>query len=127
MVAMTDLCEEIKDKSQHKWLPALLNHNFGARIEDFIAKHSAYSPADTYAIMIEELAEVSFSKEQIESLLDIRKTVNGMLLLQGGGGSGKSKVLTTMANFLARAGFHVLASAPAHTTTDRLLEAIEAL
>lgn len=62
--------------------------------------------------MSEELAEVSFSDEQIESLPDIRKTVNGMLLLQGGGGSDKSKVLTTMANCLARAGFHVLAAHP---------------
>jgi hypothetical protein len=44
----------------------------------------------------------------------------------GGGGSGKSKVLATMATFLARAGFHVLATAPAYTTTDRLLETIKA-
>jgi len=44
----------------------------------------------------------------------------------GGGGSGKSKVLATMATFLARAGFHVLATAPAYTTTNRLLETIKA-
>jgi hypothetical protein len=77
--------------------------------------------------MTEELAKVNFSDEQVNVIHGIRKTVNGMLLLQGGGGSGKSKVLATMATFLARAGFHVLATAPAHTTTNRILQTIEAL
>ncbi|GAE00293.1 predicted protein [Paecilomyces variotii No. 5] len=126
--AVNRLCGMVDaDEHLQRWRKVFLNQHSG-KCQLLDPTRCLDKSDDEVNTVIEStiaIPNMTWSDEQIECLKSCRSFPEGMLLVQGFPGAGKTYTLVAMARIFLELGMHVVFSTPTHYAADAICETVE--
>ncbi|KAJ9246999.1 hypothetical protein DTO207G8_8459 [Paecilomyces variotii] len=110
-----------------RWRKLFLNQHSGERprIDPTKCLEKSDEEIDNVIQSMIDLPKMSWSEEQVQCLKSCRSFPEGMLLMQGFPGAGKTYTLVAMAKIFLDLGMHVIFSTPTHYAADAICQTME--
>lgn len=115
---------ELQKKRNKRWLGVLLNQTHDIfkscdLTEDHNVSEEAKAAADRWLE-----TWMSWNAEQLSAIRGIRRAKNGLVVIMGPAGTGKTLLQQALAIYFYKLGFHILALSPANSNADALASAM---
>ncbi|RMY04793.1 hypothetical protein D0868_06756 [Hortaea werneckii] len=106
--------------TNQRWHRILLNQQHDAIVEVDMTKDADVSEKEGEEAYRQLVKFMPWNAEQMKVIEGIRKAPDGMQIVLGPAGTGKTSLQEALAAYFWRLGYHVLALAPANSNADHL-------
>ncbi|KAI6910726.1 hypothetical protein KC318_g9291, partial [Hortaea werneckii] len=106
--------------ANQRWHRILLNQQHNAIAEVDMTKDADISEKEEEQAYRQLVGFMPWNAEQMKVIEGIRKAPDGMQIVLGPAGTGKTSLQEALATYFWRLGYHVLALAPANSNADHL-------